>query len=162
MREPGHPHIRLATEYGHIIGLGAANKLTLPPAPAYGQEPAYIPFETAGKQEEPVHTLILLTWKNAVDNKLLLVPYADMAISEIDEGALTCHSGGYDITIRGDNLKDWAFLDALVKHRVKSMREWNPALHNRPNAAQLCLTRISWQKAEPHGGNVVPYGLFCS
>jgi hypothetical protein len=143
MKAPGHPQIRLATEYGHIIGPAPAKKLTLTPPPAYGREPAYIPFEVAGRHEGPVHAVVLLTWKNAVDNKVMLAPYAEMTLSEIDGAALTFRSDAYAITIQGDNLMDWLFLDALVKHRVKSIREWNPALHNRPNAAQLCITRMT-------------------
>jgi hypothetical protein len=59
-------------------------------------------------------------------------------------------SGGYAklATIQGDNLQDWLFLNALVKHRVKSIREWNPALHKRPNAVQLCISRITLEAFE--------------
>jgi hypothetical protein len=148
MHEPRHPHIRLATEYGHIIGQASARQLMPLPAATYGQEPVYIPFEAARKHEEPVHTVILVAWTNAVANKVLLVPYAEMAAAEIDGTAFTFRSNEYMITIEGDNLQDWAFLDAFVKHRVKSIRQWNPSLHNRPNAGRLCINRISWTKRE--------------
>jgi hypothetical protein len=146
MIESGHPQIKLATEYGHTIGPAPVKQLMLPTPAAYGREPAYIPFEAAGKHEGPVHTVILLTWKNAGDYKLWLAPYAEMTLSEIDGAALTFRSHAYAITIQGYNLADWQFLDALVKYRVKSIREWNPSVHKRPNAAQLCITRITLEE----------------
>jgi hypothetical protein len=152
MQEPRPPHIRLATEYGQIIGQAPAGAHLALPAVADGQEPVYIPFEAARKHEEPVHTVRLVTWKNGAENKVLLVPYADVAVGEIDGAAFTFRSNEYAITIQGDNLQDWAFLDAFIKHRVKAIREWNPSLHHRPAAGRLCITRISWKKRERQEG----------
>ena len=141
------PTLRLVAEYGQLTRPGAV----ITPGtglPLYGREPDYTAYETAAKQEEAVHMLKLLTWPAAAQPKLWHLPYSGITVQESDDALyrFTCY--GHAVTLAGRNLMDWGFLDALGKHRVKSIREWNAAMHKPAPAGQICFTSICVEELE--------------
>jgi len=142
------PHIRLAAEYGHIIGAAASHAVVRPQPLTVDHAPDYVAFEAAHKTEEPVGALDILIWDTAQDYTLWLVPYAELKTSQIKREQIILNSREHIITIEGRNLDSWAFRDNLKKYRIKSIQEWNPAVHKPTKAGQPCITRISLEAQE--------------
>jgi hypothetical protein len=139
----GKPKLRLAAEYGNLTRLGA-----LPAAdrqPRFGLAD-YRAYEAANRQEEAVHMVRLVTWTSAAQCKSYTVPYSGISMQEHDDALYSFTCPGYAVTIAGRNLLDWRFIDALCKHRVKSILEWNSALHRPVRAGLICFTGIHVEK----------------
>ena len=148
MTERLAPPIRLATEYGHIIGAAASHAVVRPQPLVLDPAPDYIAFEAAHKNEEPVSALDILIWDGVQDYTIWLVPYAELKTSQIKREHIILNSREHVITIKGRNLDSWAFRDSLKKYRIKSIQEWNPAVHQPTRAGQPCITRISLEAQE--------------
>ena len=137
------PKLQLVAEYG---------QLTAPPKPAtiatilpaeYPRCSTYRPYMAAEKQEESVHALQVIVWQSARDYVVWGMPYAGMSVWDLTSRSLVFSCYGYRVTVEGRGLsEDWRFREALGKHRLKSICEWNPALHKSPPAGRACITQI--------------------
>ena len=138
------PRLQLVTEYG---------SLSAPPKPAkiasilpaeYPRCANYRPFMLADKHEETVHTLQLIVWTNARDYSVWGMPYGGMSVWDLTSSSLVFSCYGYQIELEGQGLcEDWRFREALGKHRIKSICEWNAAVHRRPPSRTACVSRIT-------------------
>ena len=134
------PALRLVAEYGQLTATPACVQT---PSTEYPYTPLYRPFIVADKQEETVHAVKLLVWKDARDYDVWGLPYSGITVWDISSTSLIFNCYGYIVTIQGRNLKDWRFTDAFGKHRVKAICEWNAGVHDSPPAGRPCITKIS-------------------
>lgn len=138
------PRLQLVAEYGPLTAPQRPAKIQSILPAEYPRCSNYRPFMLADKQEETVHTLQLIVWTTARDYVVWGMPYTGMSVWDLTSSSLVFTCYGYRVEIEGQGLcEEWRFREALGKHRIKSICEWNPAVHKRPSARTACMTRIT-------------------